>query len=273
MDKKGKGFSPHWVAGAIGRLKWEKKDVCVFVCESRCNAVNIYICTWRYRLTLLSLVVSWTEICTKGLGSLLPFFIYTQTLQKLFTQPIQQKRHNIRARAASKLKAGLTGRSWPWSRYTVKMAAEGGSALLPNVVMFWFFWRTCGIKQGFNKPILYLEEVQFVTNLKQASDTRLDRSDVWILTSVRRSAEGSRESHSSFRWTFPLGVSLRVNHWNQRVWRYQTEPFRIRVGEWREKNDGLNHCEEKVSHAFTVKLRKAEKKNNVDAKLCRLAGK
>lgn len=57
-----------------------------------------------------------------------------------------------RETVASKLKVGLTGRSWARSKYTVKMAAEGGSAVLPKVVMFWFFWSTCGIKQGLGKP-------------------------------------------------------------------------------------------------------------------------
>lgn len=169
MDKKGKGFLPHWVAGAKGSLKWDIKRsvfsrsvlcICLLPVSEMFMKVFLSLCS-KYEI--------YTELQTHPalFGGILNRKLHQRTRILIAFLHLYGKTpeviHKANAawhgngtkseRTASKLKAGLTGRSWPRSRYTVKMAAEGGS-VLPNVVMFWFFWRTCGIKQGFGEPIL-----------------------------------------------------------------------------------------------------------------------
>lgn len=73
LNEESKSVPPHGVVGSIAGLQIEGKVLkkCFFDIRLTQTAVRYKSLT----LTLLSLVVSCTEICTIGLGSLLPFLI------------------------------------------------------------------------------------------------------------------------------------------------------------------------------------------------------
>lgn len=76
LDEEGKGFLPLWISGSITNLKQNK----TFVKEIKESRIKQTLSRVGY--TLLSLLVSCTDNCTMGLGSLFPFFIWKIEKQK-----------------------------------------------------------------------------------------------------------------------------------------------------------------------------------------------
>lgn len=143
---------------------------------------------------MLSLVVSWTEICTIGLGSLLPFLICN----------ILNKSDSAIQSFGSRQDVVITMAHRQLVRL-VKIDGEDGrrrgiSCLCQVLVLLNNLVKK---KKQKNVTIFYKLSFYIWKNIYAVQCG---------FTSLSLSAEDSRESHSSRRWTLPEPTSLRLNH-------------------------------------------------------------
>lgn len=96
---------------------------------------------------------------------------------------------------ARRVEVWLTGSSSALSRYTTKMAEEGGSPALLEMLSF------------------LLRTWMRTTKMLEWERAGRLRNVCWVIqTCSSRSVLGSRDNHSSLKWTRPDSVSFRVNH-------------------------------------------------------------
>lgn len=113
----------------------------------------------------------------------------------------------------------LTGSFSALSKYTTNMAEEGGSPAL--LVRLSFLFRIWGrIAFFFNVNVWHkgCVRVRWTAHrnllYSRITSSRVMNQWKWgTQTCSSRSVLGSKDNHSSLKWTRPDGVSFKVNHW------------------------------------------------------------